>query len=168
MFIVGLDLSLTATGICVIDHNGNVIKTAVVGSSLKRTARVKEKVERLIEIATKIVNTVNGFIEDGVKPHVSIENYAFAARGAQNDLGELHGVVKSQLWLGCTIEPVMVPTLSARKTVFGKGNIPKKDVLPTLDKSGKTFYDHNIADAYVVAEHVRKSLIESKELNDDE
>lgn len=144
--VVGLDLSLTGTGICTLGEGDPVFET--VGYGLKRTARQKDKIERIINIVSVVLDAIGACSE---KPVVGIEGYAFSARGAQNDLGELHGAVKTQLWLAHQIEPIIITSSHARKAVLDKGRIPKADILGMLTNRGISVRNHNEADAYVIA-----------------
>ncbi len=174
---LGLDLSLTGTGLVSLENDGQVVHEKVVGQSLKRDALVREKIERIVYLAGYVLRVVkfNSFeVHEFVAgkesvwkiyPRVGIENYAFGVAfsrkkkpgggGNTFDLGELGGVVKTQLWLSFKIEPYMIASTSARKHVFGDGRLKKKDVIPRLKAMGINFKNHNIADAYVVAEALR-------------
>lgn len=179
---VGLDLSLLGSGLVSLENNGKIVHEKVVGEPLKKDALVRQKVERILFITGTIIRFVkfNSFevheFVDGeesvwdIYPRVGIENYAFGASfprkkkgiksgGNTFDLGELGGVVKTQLWLGLKIEPYMISSSSARKHVFGDGRIKKKEVIPKLKDMGRNFKDHNIADAYVVAEALRQMKV---------
>lgn len=153
-YFVGLDLSLRGAGVCMIDGFGTVRESGVAGYELKRTAPVREKIERMIEIAGFILDVCKKVVGNEYV-NIGIENYAFSRAGMQNDLGELHGVVKSQIWLALSVEPDIVVVSSARKVVFGKGNFPKKGIMPALMERGIEFKNQDIADAYVVAEYLR-------------
>ena len=102
----------------------------------------------------------------GDHEHTMVESGPFAASAfrfesgvcglrLKNDLGELGGVVKTQLWLAEHILPQIVAVNSARALVFANGRIKKKLVEPTLAERGFAFGDSDIADAYVIAEAVR-------------
>lgn len=175
---MGLDLSLTGAGCVLLDEHGGIVSHDVWGDKLPRNARVRDKIERMIYITEKIVTTAKHHIRaeclNQNKTYaevassvlqVGIEGYAFGARGAQNDLGEIQGIVKSQLWLALGIEPAIIVSSTARKAVMGKGNFPKKQILTELVKRGLELRDHNEADAYVIAECLRLSA--QKELKDD-
>lgn len=175
---MGLDLSLTGTGCVVLDADGNVLISDCWGDKLKRDARVRDKIERMIYIAKEIIHTAREVLKNDVRIDdrvefvgdllrggvlcVGIEGYAFSRQGAQNDLGELQGVVKSQLWLALGVEPVVMAVSSARKLVVGSGNAKKDRVQAVLAERGFVFDNHNIADAYVIAEAIRR-----KEQGDD-
>jgi hypothetical protein len=151
---MGLDLSLRGAGIVVLDEAGIMLFQQVIGVDLERSASVRNKIERLITIAKAIVDAVAA--QGAVTWNVAIENFAFHQHGAIADLGEINGVVKMQLWMAFGIEPVLIGASTARKLVLGKGNIKKKMIIPALAVRGLTFGDHNIADAYVMAEALRR------------
>ena len=178
---MGLDLSLTGTGCVVLDEEGTILSHNLWGEKLTRDASVRDKIERMVYIAEKIVGAAksalkglpddlhdfNTFVGKRSKSrsvakdflHVGIENYAFGAKGAQNDLGELQGVIKSQLWLALHVEPVMIASSTGRKAVMGKGNFPKKKILAELVRRGLELRNHDEADAYVIAECLRLSTL---------
>lgn len=167
---IGLDLSLSRSGIVVLDPSGNVVEKTDSGYSLSSDASVKEQVERQIDIARKIIGVVQRYMKDGFVS-VGIENYAFSTvrgRGgavqsaSQTKLAELHGVVQSQLLLTLGVVPEIVVVNTARKVALGKGNIGKGKILPLLTKRGFDFNNGDQADAYVIAEYMRKT--DAKEL----
>ena len=157
---LGLDLSLSGTGIVILDAAGAIRNQSLVGHKLTRKATVREKLERMIGIASFILDKIRAEDRDSESDHplewvAGVEHYAFSAHGAFADLGEVNGVVKTQLWLAFGLEPQQVIASSARKLVLGKGNTKKADVMPALAKRGVKFDDHNVADAYVIAEALR-------------
>ena len=159
MKVLGLDLSLTATGYVVLDRDGALLKSGVAGFSLTRTAPSAKKIERLLAIARAVAQVA----KETEVTDVCIENYAFSAKGAQNDLGELHGVIKTQLYLSGLVCEYIAST-QARAIVFKTGKrIEKKQVIPMLEGMGHRFEDHNVADAYVIAEAYRQKLIAKEE-----
>lgn len=155
---MGLDLSLTGTGIVVLDEDGTVRATARDGWKLDRSASVIDKIDRLVHIASTIMALVR---EHGPGPDaltVGIEGYAYSqgfGGGALADLGELGGIVKTQLWLGVQNAPRIVAVTTARARVFANGHLKKKMVQPLLAERGIVFGDPDIADAYVIAEALR-------------
>ena len=98
---------------------------------------------------------------------VAIENYAFGARGAQNDLGELHGCVKMQLHLSLSLYPQMVSPSSYRKVLLGKGNATKQQsyeyAQKVLTDAGLVVRNNDEADAYLVADWLRRVSLEEVE-----
>lgn len=167
--VVGLDLSLSRTGLCYVpdDWNGNRrhLLTESISTQRKTMAHGKAEVlaryevERYHEIAKGIVSFVK---RTGAK-HVAKENYAYSTvRNKQGKasqsasvtrLAELGGVVLSQLLLGCHLPVVSVPVNSARKWLTGglkRGN-QKEQVERFLKPHGVTFKNYDEMDAFVVA-----------------
>ena len=145
--VMGLDLSLRSTGIVVLSPTKELLHASLAGQSLKRDAPIRDKIERQIGIASKVITFARQF--DCAK--IGIEGYAFGARGAQNDLGELQGVVKSQIWLALQIEPQSIAASSARKIVCGNGRASKERVRECLTKMGYTLNQLDLTDALAIA-----------------
>ena len=160
---VGLDLSLRASGFVAIDEDGAGILSDCFGHGLGKDASVRDKIERMTHIASSVVRAINGMQLKGYEiAGIGIENYAFGARGAQNDLGEIHGVMKSQMWLGFGVAPDVIAASRARKVVLGKGRFSKgragkAEIIEAVKALGFDTSDDNIADAYVIAEYLRRS-----------
>jgi len=112
---VGIDLSLTSTGIC---HGGSpsVISTKSRGP------------ERLSEVSKKVLdycNSVNNCF-------VLIEGYSFASRNSQaHSIGELGGCVRLRLW-EAGIPFVEIPPTCRAKFATGKGNAGKSEVISSI------------------------------------
>lgn len=161
--VIGLDLSLSGTGITVLDMEGKVKNQRTFGYSLKKDSEGREQTERMIVIVGAIVDDLNRL--GGDSPLVGIENMALGRRmGHISDsisstvipLSELRGAVRVQLWLGHHVDPVFVSATSARKEVLGRGNLVKDQIEVLLESKGLKFVDQNAMDAYVIAECVRR------------
>lgn len=105
--IVGLDLSLTATGIC--DERG-----PRVFSSKKRG------MDRLCDIRTAIADAVSA----PVASLVIVEGYSYASHNQAHQLGELGGVIRHYLHIS-GVPYVDVPPATLKKFATGKGNANK-------------------------------------------
>jgi Holliday junction resolvasome RuvABC endonuclease subunit len=147
MTICGLDLSLVATGIVAIDDTTNIIHKRTFGYPIVPKITEKKKIIRLLWITNEIIKDIKKFNVD----KIGIEGYSYGSRYRREDLAELHGLVKTQLFLACNLVPVIIPCKKARYELFGKGNIKKDKVIELLKKDGKVFDDDNQADAYVIA-----------------
>lgn len=103
--IVGLDLSLTATGIATPKHVGVL------------TSR-RRGMERLDDLRSHIISHVNtGDI-------VIIEGYSYASHNQAHQLGELGGVIRHMLW-DHGIAYIDVPPATLKKFATGKGSANK-------------------------------------------
>jgi len=166
MKFMGLDLSLTGAGIVLLDEDGSVLRTVKDGWDLVRGADVIDSLDRMLHIASTILAIVreHGGAE-GVR--VGIEGYAYNQPWSMAALGELGGVVKSQLWLGAHVAPRVLAVSTARALVFANGRLKKPLVRPMLVERGFAFEDPDIADAYVIAEAVRRQARKENDHGDD-
>ena len=131
--ILGLDLSLTATGVYCDKCGGSVIKTKTRG------------MERLREIADEVAVHI---------PHTNIaiiEGYSFGSQGrATFSIGELGGVIKLLMY-DFTIPYIDVAPSALKKFATGKGNANKDEVLAAaIRKFNFQGSDNNEADAYIL------------------
>lgn len=114
--VVGLDLSLTSTGISFADRTFTIKPEASMG------------VARLAEIQQRVAQEV-GFL---LNPRVVLEGYSFASKGAYaHETGELGGVVKLRLW-ELHIPWVHVPPTVRAKFAAGRGNASKGEVVSAV------------------------------------
>lgn len=130
MSVVGLDLSLTATGIAGLAGATSTVKTRTRG------------MERLDVITDAVLNAAN------LAGLVCIEGYSFGSLASQaHALGELGGVVRWSLWRS-GIEYLDVPPSTLKTYATGKGNAGKVDVvIAARDRLGYEGTDDNEADA---------------------
>lgn len=119
MNLMGLDLSLTSTGLC-INEESFIIKPKSKGA--ERLSIVSD-----IIVATAIAKNIN---------IVLIEGYAFGARNSQShSIGELGGAVRMKLWES-KIQFIDIPPTCRAKFATGKGNAGKNEVISSI--SAKT------------------------------
>ena len=134
--IIGLDLSLTSTGVAT-ERGTLTIKTKLKG------------VERLHAIWEEVWGHIAGF----QNPYVVIEGYAFQKQGSHcHAQGELGGVVRHGLFLRQTPFVEVPPTV---RSLFatGRGNAGKAEVVSNVTaRSGLIFSSDDEADAWVLRE----------------
>lgn len=182
MKVVGLDLSLRSTGVCVMEGEPGSRPTHRCYVFPQGEAKaVKEVILRLESICKDMV----GIIGEEDPDVVGIEAPAKSQPWMATSLGELHGVVKLQLYLAYGIIPIVAESGTMRKAVVGKiertleevtdrkgkkkrkwsyGTVPGKrgklrratikDVVERmLAQRGLSFDSHDEMDAYVVAKY---------------
>lgn len=120
-----------------------------------------ERIARMLRIANEIVRVVTIF---RVR-HVGIEGPAHNARYQSHQLGEVAGVVKSQLWLKFGIAPRIVPPSSARKHVIGYGGrVTKQQVVAAVEQGlGVVVENDHEADATVIARYTFDMVVAEEE-----
>jgi Holliday junction resolvasome RuvABC endonuclease subunit len=131
--VLGLDLSLTATGYAYNDEVTGVFRSKSKG--MRRLAEIREAVVELAYEADLVV----------------IEDYAFSRADAHaHALGELGGVVRLALYER-RIPYVDIKASSLKKFATGKGNAPKDAMLAAaIRKFDFAGSDNNEADAWLL------------------
>ncbi|MGI6351406.1 MAG: hypothetical protein ACOX6M_10255 [Armatimonadota bacterium] len=135
MKYVGIDPSLTSTGVVMLDDDAEIIDSRVIKSRQKDAAR-------LIEIENALWELLPNY--------VALEGYAMGSRYGREAAGELGGVIRRALYLqGSTY--VVVPPASLKKFA-AKGNAKKDEVrLEVYKRWGVEFETNDEVDAYVLA-----------------
>lgn len=130
--IIGLDLSLTATGICLED-----------GTTL--TIRSKHRdMERLADIRSLVLGVISN------TDLVVIEGYSYGSPHRSHHLGELGGVIRLALY-DASIQYVNIPPTSRAKYATGRGNAAKPQVVSEISaRTGRIFPDDNQMDAWIL------------------
>lgn len=162
--VVGLDLSLTSSGVVVVQDwwhepacgpecfwcgtcpgfQWGEVEHRTFGSDLPATATERERALRRRGIADEIVRVV------GPGAHVYVEGFSYANQHPA--VAELAGVVKDRLLSELDVAVEAVPPLKARKLFLGrcpKGS--KKLVSQALERTGAPFANEDECDAFVVA-----------------
>lgn len=144
--IVGIDPSLTSTGIAVIDPDTG-IQLHRIRSKGTKTATLRERAARLNRLTLEVLETTEG------ADLIVIESPAYS-----NSLGSMHD--RSGLWWTIVgtlrlrnIPVIEVPPTTRAKYATGRGNAGKDEVLaavirryPTLEVTG-----NDVADALTLA-----------------
>jgi crossover junction endodeoxyribonuclease RuvC len=123
--IVGLDISLTSTGIATWNGQHNVFsKPADFDHPMKRYEHIWDGIlEVLID---------DLYHEDSFTPLIVIEGYAFAKRSSHaHAQGELGGIVRLELFKR-GMPYIEIPPTSLKKFTTGKGNANKSDMVSSI------------------------------------
>lgn len=145
---LGVDLSLTHTGLVVLDGGKLVEKRSVL--TKPKGKRPIDEIERLQYITEKIVDV----IENHSPEIVAIEGIAFMASKttALAQLAGLNYLVRREL-LRRKIPFVIVAPTSLKKFITDKGNAQKDEMMLAIYRRwGVTITDDNEADAYALAQ----------------
>lgn len=140
-YSIGFDLSLTGTGVVVLNKNdkleySNTLKNKVRGE--ERLSLIRDELDALLSIFPQAL--------------VCVEGYAMGIRTGQSfSIGELGGVIKLMLWEQKIPFHIVSPT-SLKKYVLGKGVGDKDMVIMNVYKRwGFEADTSDEADAYVLA-----------------
>ena len=144
--VLGVDPSLTATGLVLVDQYGAVLTSKVVGSP--PTHGLRE--DRLMLIA----NTVNRLVHEHRPNLVCIEGTSMGQNNRASDvLAALHWLIRCGVR---TIHPeatvLAVPPSTLKKWTTGVGSADKEKMKFTATQRwGVVFDDDNLCDAYCLA-----------------
>jgi crossover junction endodeoxyribonuclease RuvC len=139
---VGLDPSINATGLVVIDQYATIIESKLFSVASEKFEESLLKYEKEIKFIPTILTLQS----------VYLEGAAYQSTGqAILQMGALHFLTRLFLFKKHVNYKVIAPG-TLKKFVSGKGN-SKKDLmlLNVYKKWGVEFQDHNLADAYGLA-----------------
>lgn len=135
--VLGLDLSLTSTGLCL----GDV--SSVVGDVLTTEKTKLRGPERLVYLR----DVVLGYARQA--DLVVIEGYAYGRPNQAHQVGELGGVIRVALFEE-GIDFVTVPPAKVKKYATGKGNANKDQVLASVVHRTGQEMSNDEADAWTL------------------
>ena len=146
---IGLDLSLTGTGVVVLE-DGKIIEQQLIKSKPVPDGKPIDEVNRIRGIVNEIELIVNDF-----KPEISvIEGLAFMVRNATAlvQLSALNYMTRAML-IDHKVPFIIVAPTSLKKFITSNG-AAKKDVMlmETFKRYGVTILDDNECDAYGLAQ----------------
>jgi Holliday junction resolvasome RuvABC endonuclease subunit len=162
--VLGLDVSLRATGWCVLPSGWKPGDWSSVRSGCLTEQGKFAGQERVDAIVAEVMRQMMPDYEEPAE-FVAIESYAFSyAANAITHVAELVGVLKHEIWRATNLEVLPVVASSCRKTLFGK--LPrmtrkeiKKHIAFEMGKMGAPLtWSEDERDAFCVANHARLVL----------
>lgn len=146
---LGIDQSLNATGLCLVDAEGRVHFQQTVNPNklrgVHRLAYVKAAVKPLLDARTKFV---------------AFEGYSYNSVGRVFELGEVGGVLRL-LVHEHQLTYVDVSPVSLKKFATGNTSAEKEDMIAAARRSGFDPADDNQADAYFLSQVARHTHLET-------
>lgn len=148
--VVGLDLSLTCTGVARItnrEYEGTTVQVTRVTSKPTRDPSLADRSRRLRRLAADVVTLAAG------ADLVLVEGPSYASNtGSAHDRAGLWWLIVGRL-TGAGLNVVEVPPSSLKTYATGKGNAGKDDVLSAVVRRypSVTFNGNDEADALVLA-----------------
>ena len=143
MNYIGIDLSLTGTGIVVIDEENKILIQELVSTNSKDNIEI-----RFSTIVDKVLLITSQYPEN----KICIEGLSFGSQSSSMlQLAGLHFLVRYIL-TKANIKYEIVPPTVLKKWVTGKGQSKKElMLLQCYKKFGEEFSDNNICDAYLLS-----------------
>lgn len=168
---VGIDPSITNTGIVALDQEGSLLLIRGVGDTkslliLKNMSKVHLKTQKsylvLSEIASTVTSDVLGLASSSEDIIIGYENYSYASDHKAERIGELGGVLKTSLAVNNVALDLVAPT-QVKLFATGHGHASKNQMKkaaiaeePTLanyvPKKADHFFD--ICDAFFLAKFI--------------
>jgi len=179
MIVVGIDPSLTGTGIIVL-RNGELGKALTTKNepklgTIERVRRIYEQINNVIEnLSTCYINAYIGdkrMIRWEPPSLIVIEGFSYGSKGrGVFDIAYLGWRIREELERYRTEDDIPwleVSPSQVKQFATGKGNANKEIVLQQVYKRwGVELTDNNQADAYVLAQIGRAYLGEADDLTD--
>ncbi len=151
---VGIDLSLTGTGLVILYENGDIIEQKLIST---KSSEIIEK--RLLKIQEEIsfISEINRL------QNVYIEGLSFGSKGQSIlELGALHYFIRIFLYQK-NINYKAISPGSLKKFVTGKGNAKKNLMLMKVYKKWNIeFEDDNLCDAFSLAKMASEDFKDEK------
>lgn len=140
MRYLGLDQSLTGTGLCLLEADGTVVVLETINPGKRRGA------ERLAFIR----DTVSSYLQQERLVAAAFEGYSYGSTGKVFELGEIGGVLQVLLY-DRSIPFSVVPPASLKKYATGNAHALKDVVIRAAQTTGARPTDDNQADAFFLA-----------------
>jgi len=148
----GIDLSLSNTGLIIIDEKSKIILEKSIKTSPAKEKTSITTVQRVRGITTDVIFELKNLNIT----EVAIEGFSFGSRGqGLFEIAYLGYRLREELY--CNSIAYIEPTPhQLKKFATGKGNSKKSEVmLQVYKKWGEEFSDDNLADAYVLAQMLK-------------
>jgi crossover junction endodeoxyribonuclease RuvC len=144
--VLGLDLSLTATGVAHVDGTTEVLSAPDRKRAKGEHRTFDDDMGRL----SWLVGQVTAMLYTESPDLVVMEDYAFSRGDAHSHaLGELGGVVRLLLWRRNQPIALVGPSI-LKKFLTGKGNAGKDDMVATAARLGCLANNNNAVDAWAL------------------
>lgn len=156
MFL-GIDPSLNATGIVIVDKDANVLYNHCYQPKIQESKLRDETRLRKMLITSQFVINI---IKEHNHPIVAIEGSGVGGKagrfGNQLFLLENLGILKSQIYLSTKKMPHIVPPPTWKKTVIGNGRAKKDMIKENLTEKGYQLDKQDEYDALGIALYLQQ------------
>lgn len=140
--ILGIDPSLTSTGLCVIDHHGALIESTTLSS--KKTGPA-----RLVDLR----DALDAYFKRTMPTACALEGYSFGSKHAREAVAEWGGLIRVLLY-EWKIPTLVVPPMTLKKFVLpSAGNLQKNRIaLESYKRWNVSFQTDDECDAHALAQ----------------
>lgn len=156
MKFIGIDPSLTGTGVVCLNEEGIVEDEQLIKTTPKQ--KIEDRLELINNTIIKLLNNkyqiryTNGYIYKN-KVNIYMEGLSFGAKGnAITQLAGLHYLLRINLLKRIDLKLEIIPPTTLKKFITGKGNSRKELMLLEVYKRwGVEYKNNNLCDAYSLA-----------------
>ena len=151
MRFVGIDLSLSSTGVCVLDEDGGLLEPHAIKTK-RRGQSMPDRFERYDLLIDSVYDAAIG--SDGGYFTVAIEGYSYGNHiKGLGPLIECGGVLRRKLLLDdCVAGFIEIPPSCVKKWATSKGNATKQQIILDIAcRYGVEFRTDDEADAFCLA-----------------
>jgi len=160
MFYIGLDLSLTNTGCCVLKEDGSLYKSKTFPTKPSLDTFGDET--RMIHIRDGIIDFISDCFDEGCIIYIEGLSFASRGRGVVQQAGIAYLIRISFFEKGLFYK--IIPPTKVKKFATDKGNCKKSMMLKEVYKKwGVDFSCDDLADAYALS---RLALFDEETLNE--
>ena len=149
---VGIDPSITNTGLVILDSSGSVLEAAD-GKMAYKGHKFQCSTEKYIRQADYLIRILSRY--KGMIAGIAYENYSFNSVHKGYSLAEYGGILKSRLWQDLNCDVHLIAPATNKKFATGFGMCGKNAVIECAQKEVTRFWEHkpseDIADAYFLA-----------------
>ena len=157
----GIDLSLSNTGLIIIDEEGDIVLEKSIKTSPSGIKTSVATIERIQNITHKIMEQL---LRKNINK-VAIEGFSYGSKGSALFQIAYLGYRVREAMLNNDIDVIEPTPGQLKQFATGKGTTKKSEImLQVYKKWGKEFSDDNLADAYVLAQ-ILKGLENKNGLN---
>jgi Holliday junction resolvasome RuvABC endonuclease subunit len=142
MPFLGVDQSLNASGLCLVDPDGAVVKHGTLAQ------KVAQGDTRLLRIREAVAAYLPGVA------CAAMEGYAYYSTNRAFALGEVGGAVKT-VFMERAIKYLIVPPIQVKQFATGHTSADKAEMIAAAAACGVRVTDDNQADAFFLAQIAR-------------
>lgn len=146
-YVYGLDLSMSCTGYCVMDLEGNIVKSGIIKpkTSYSHGMKLREYSNKFFDLACEFEPLVVG-IEEGFTRFNKATQIVFRVHGIAN-------------YSFCDYEQIYYQNKTVKKFFTGNGNAGKPEMMSEVKRRYGLEVTNDEADAIAVAEMTRKEYL---------
>lgn len=154
MIFIGTDLSLTGTGVSLIDNDGDFLEDILISTGPHDFKTEEERLYYIADAVLVFIDEATGGTSGDL--FINVEGISFGSRGSRlAQISGLHYLLRHFLWKA-EFDYIITPPKELKKWVAGNGNAKKElMLLKTYKRWGIEFSDNDKCDAFCLAKYAK-------------